>query len=107
MNRYRKMMSLKNEYVQEKSKDEGFQASWLHIAFLLMWLEEHFGVNPNVSVLSQEAVTDFFTWMERDLSYSDRTRLSIATALGEFLTFAYEKEYLEHDLTVCIPAIHA
>lgn len=107
MNRYRKMMSLKNEYVQEKSKDEGFQASWLHIAFSLMWFEEHYGVNPKASVLTQEAVTDFFTWMKRDLGYSARTQLSISTALDDFLRFAHERGYLGHDLTECIPAIHA
>lgn len=107
MKRYSQMMSLEQEYVQEKLIDEGFQASWLHIAFSLMWLEEHHGVNPKVSVLTQATVARFFAWIEQDLRYSARTRSSIATALGEFLTFAYEKEYLEHDLAVCIPAISA
>ena len=77
MNRDKQMMT---EYVQEKALDKGFQASWLDIAFSLMWFEEHYGVNPKVSVLTQGAITDFFSWMN-DLGYSARTQLSIATAL--------------------------
>ena len=107
MNRDKHMKSLETKYVQEKALDKGFQASWLDIAFSLMWFEEHYGVNPKASVLTQEAVTDFFTWMKRDLGYSAKTQLSIATALRDFLRFAYEQGYLGHDLTECIPVINA
>lgn len=98
MNRDKQMMSLEAEYVLAKALDEGFQATWLHITFTLIWFEEHYGVNPKVSVLTQGAVTDFFTWMEHDLGYSSRIRLSIATALDDFLIFAFEKGYLEYDV---------
>jgi len=98
MNRHKQMMCLETEYVLEKALDGGFQATWLHITFTLIWFEEHYGANPKVSVLTQEAVTDFFTWMEYDLSYSSITRLSIATAFDDFLIFSYEKGYLEYDM---------
>lgn len=107
MNKEKRMSSLEKEYVHERALDAGFQANWLDIAFSLMWFEEQQGVNPRVSVLTQETVTRFFAWMEHELSYSARTRSSIANALGDFLTSAYEKEYLGQDLAGYIPVISA
>jgi hypothetical protein len=39
MNRDKQMMSLEAEYVLAKALDEGFQATWLHITFTLIWFE--------------------------------------------------------------------
>ena len=107
MNRDKHMKSLETKYVQEKALSEDFQASWQHITFALIWFEEHYGINPKVSVLTQGAITDFFSWIKRDLGYSARTQLSISTALHDFLRFAHEQGYLGHDLTECIPVINA
>ena len=107
MNRDKHMKSLETKYVQEKVLSEDFQASWQHITFVLIWFEEHYGINPKVSVLTQGAITDFFSWIKRDLGYSARTQLSISTALRDFLRFAHERGYLGHDLTECIPVINA
>lgn len=81
---HQQMLSLEKDYVHEHALEDGFQGTWAHITFSLMWVEEHFGVNPKVSVLTEEAITQFFVWMDQELGYSAKTRSSIASALGDF-----------------------
>lgn len=99
------LISLEKDYVHEKGLDEGFPEKWIGIIFSLAYLEYHYGPNPKVSVLTQEVVTKFFTWMDKELGYSVRTQAVIATALDDFLAFAFETKYLENDLTGFIPTI--
>ena len=53
MNRDKQMMSLEASMSWRRLLDEDFQATWLHITFTLIWFEEHYGVNPKVSVLTK------------------------------------------------------